>query len=125
MNIYDIEQCVELESREIANIIENTEFALSTSSDYQKECIKIKAYDEIVELIGCREEALKMCADFLGWIPVSKRLPERNKRVLVCYETMEGLKVDTSIFDKYGCWLGKAVAWMPLPKPYKNERGEE
>lgn len=51
MNIYDIEQCVELESREIANIIENTEFALSTSSDYQKECIKIKAYDEIVELI--------------------------------------------------------------------------
>ena len=60
MNIYDIEQCVELESREIANIIENTEFALSTSSDYQKECIKIKAYDEIVELIGCREEALKM-----------------------------------------------------------------
>lgn len=53
------------------------------------------------------------------WIPVSERLPERNKRVIVCYETMEGLKVDTSIFDKYGCLIGKAVAWMPLPKPYE------
>ena len=59
------------------------------------------------------------------WIPVSERLPERNKRVIVCYETMEGLKVDTSIFDKYGCLLGKAVAWMPLPEPYKDMRGAE
>ena len=59
------------------------------------------------------------------WIPVSERLPERNKRVIVCYETMEGLKVDTSIFDKYGCLLGKAVAWMPLPEPYKDMRGVE
>lgn len=57
------------------------------------------------------------------WIPVSERLPERNKRVIVCYETMEGLKVDTSMFDKYGCLLGKAVAWMPLPEPYNDMRG--
>lgn len=55
------------------------------------------------------------------WIDVSERLPERNKRVIVCYETMEGLKVDTSMFDKYGCLIGKAVAWMPLPEPYKAD----
>lgn len=54
------------------------------------------------------------------WISVSERLPERNKRVIVCYETMEGLKVDTSIFDKYGCLIGKAVAWMPLPEPIQG-----
>ena len=55
------------------------------------------------------------------WIPVSEALPEKNQRVIVCYETMEGLKVDISMFDKYGCLIGKAVAWMPLPEPYRAE----
>ena len=56
------------------------------------------------------------------WIPVSEALPEKNQRVIVCYETMEGLKVDISMFDKYGCLIGKAVAWMPLPEPYRGRK---
>lgn len=56
-----------------------------------------------------------------GWIPVSERLPNYREKVLVCYETEEGLEVDTSMFDKYGCRRGNAVAWMPLPKAYKKE----
>ena len=34
---------------------------------------------------GCREEASKMCADFLGWIPVSKRLPENSDSVNITW----------------------------------------
>ena len=101
-----------------------------------------RAMIELNQLYGCLSSENQIAIDTLikeaikgadiqpsrkgHWISVSERLPERNKRVIVCYETMEGLKVDTSIFDKYGCLIGKAVAWMPLPEPYKADmRGAE
>lgn len=82
-------------------------------------------YCQHVEMCGWRKELEERGCDFFDdgnkWIPVNERLPERNKRVFVCYETIEELKVDISMFDKYECLLGKAVAWMPLPKPYKSD----
>ena len=57
------------------------------------------------------------------WIPVSERLPKPNKAVLICTNTGE-IEV-----DYYGsCTKGfiglkgthmKALAWQPLPEPYK------
>lgn len=60
----------------------------------------------------------------MKWISCIDRLPEPNKAVLVCTDTGE---VDV---DYYGEWskdfIGLkgteviAVAWMPLPEPYKD-----
>ena len=71
---------------------------------------------------GTFDEALVYCDDFLGWIPVSERLPEEHGEYLVT--------------DKYGrvtsgLWIGNAkrwkdvIAWMPLPEPYKAEKGDK
>ena len=62
------------------------------------------------------------------WIPVSERLPDPNKAVLI---SVNGeVDVDWFAFDNtgYGCWYRtiKSVididAWMPLPEPYKGEQ---
>ena len=73
-----------------------------------------------------------------GWIPVEERLPENNKLVLVwARSTARG--ADEWSLGSYdnGFWaLGsyggslvfpsqlEAVAWRPLPEPYRSERSE-
>lgn len=67
------------------------------------------------------------------WIPVSKRLPETFVYVLVCTNHREIFIANLEhaqypIKDKY--WFGlpngdfitmnQAIAWMPLPEPYKG-----
>ena len=53
------------------------------------------------------------------WIPCSERLPDQNGKYLVVgrQKAINILKFDG------GRWYGKwgVVAWMPLPKPYKED----
>ena len=73
-----------------------------------------------------------------GWIPCSERLPSKDGRYLVCmsweYNNMEVLKWADG-WNCFRCPDGKVsreneidgadiVAWMPLPKPYRED-GEE
>lgn len=83
--------------------------------------------------------------DIPQWIPVTKRLPEEDKEVLISYRYKEGegdtshVKIDiTSYGQMYfgGNKVGKTkhwrapfeyfesnyevIAWMPLPEPYKE-----
>lgn len=63
---------------------------------------------------------------FVGrWIPVSERLPEDNKEVLVdrnagpylaWFEDGEWRTEDFVIDKEF-----EPIAWMPLPEPYKAE----
>lgn len=75
------------------------------------------------------------------WIPVSERLPEDGRPVLIyawnvhhvvarydSFRTENGYKKCWVTAD---AWNGNTeikhdvIAWMPLPEPYKAERGEE
>jgi len=71
------------------------------------------------------------------WIPVTERLPEEDKQVLVteCFTGINGKKIySISLASLYGNdWVTvndeykldpsrfKVVAWMPSPEPYKAE----
>lgn len=52
-----------------------------------------------------------------GWIPVTERLPEVGKNVLV-YSEMYGVCVDCYDWGTFGCCY--ATHWMPLPEPPKE-----
>lgn len=66
-----------------------------------------------------------------GWIPVSERLPEKNKDVITTvkysgFMGMYGRWLKTAFIDGYGEWNGECIggeviAWMYLPEPYKED----
>jgi hypothetical protein len=53
------------------------------------------------------------------WISVKERLPEEGKEVIVLYEYVSTLMVQTSFYHKqYEVWRfgdSKIIAWMPIP----------
>lgn len=67
------------------------------------------------------------CNHINGWIPCSERLPEGNKAVLVC--TNAG-QIDVDYYGEYiKDFIGlkgteqHAIAWQPLPVPFKKVGG--
>ena len=65
------------------------------------------------------------------WIPVSERLPENHKRVIV-FDVFDSIYIGEFIDDEenwggkhfineYGMHSKSVEAWMPLPEPYKAE----
>jgi hypothetical protein len=65
------------------------------------------------------------------WIPVSERLPEVHKAVLVWCP--EHRNIFCASCDDYGEWNifgaycrvhDEVIAWMPLPEPYKEAENE-
>ena len=82
-------------------------------------------------------EVLQLKKNTVQWIPVSERMPERNKSVLMCMKSRpsrNGMCMQTGSYDN-GFWFvqGAAgyeslatfefhvLAWMPLPDPYWEE----
>lgn len=66
-----------------------------------------------------------------NWIPVSERLPEERKSVLVYapeYNNIYCAYLDGDtwfIFGGYGSYaVANVTAWMPLPKPYEPQEKE-
>lgn len=66
------------------------------------------------------------------WVPVSERLPEAGKMVLLTiqYEPFNTRSVIKSVMMASGIWrryagevvLEKPIAWIPLPKSYQSEQ---
>ena len=78
---------------------------------------------------GAFEDALTYCADFLGWIPVSERLPE-EKHCCLCCDKDRYITIGFISKSKEWCFVDDeididVIAWMPLPKPYEPQESEE
>ena len=82
-----------------------------------------RAYSKAIEIVNELAEEYKG-----GWIPCSERLPEANMAVLVCTNANQ---IDVDYYGEYiKDFIGLkgteqyAIAWQPLPQPYKeNENG--
>lgn len=61
-----------------------------------------------------------------GWIPVSERLPEDERMVLVTCQTKKGIRSTNRAYYDGKFWHGSGsmsgvTAWQPLPEPYKEK----
>ncbi|RGF77041.1 DUF551 domain-containing protein [Ruminococcus sp. AF31-8BH] len=86
---------------------------------------------DVLEMIEQIKDDLEQDEKENGWIPVSERLPEKNKDVITTvkysgFMGMYGRWLKTAFIDGYGEWNGECIggeviAWMPLPEPYKED----
>ena len=99
----------------------------------KEELIKALNYDRCQYEKG-RNDALWEIGRFCEWVPCEKRLPEVKGEYLVtmsdaisgCYATVLGYsKEDGWHYDDgehFNSFDESVIAWMPLPKPYKEGR---
>lgn len=101
-------------------------------ADYTYHCDDCEKYN-LCEYYHNRRKTSQICPKFLldtskMWVSVSERLPENGQRVIATVDLdqyREGFEVRETIYGKHGFLCGNVTAWMPLPEPYKAERGDK
>lgn len=87
-------------------------------------------------IAALQQEIEKLRGQLPRWIPVEERLPENFRKVLCWgeyfrYGDFNGMFVNYALgYQNNGSWGGevangtnaRALAWMPLPEPPKEER---
>lgn len=83
---------------------------------------EVDADDYVLRKGNCSEDFIagaEWHAKQSPWISVKERLPEEGKEVIVLYEYVSTLMVQTSFYHKqYEVWRfgdSKIIAWMPIP----------
>lgn len=90
------------------------DYAMLRVSDFQKEA------DRVIYALAD--------VDFTGnWIPVTEALPDDDDLVLVTCQAKNGNRSINRAYYDGQFWHGSGsmsgvTAWMPLPKPYKEEQ---
>lgn len=89
-------------------------------------------------MIECMRNAARKPRGNAGWIPVSKRLPEEGKYILISFENFSIPNIGRYETDEQGNgafypgddekpYIGYDMivnAWMPLPEPYRESEEE-
>lgn len=96
--------------------------------------VAVGQLNEIGCQFGQKMDEVKKKLEVLQWIPCSERMPEEPKgNPIFCYKRVELylISVKNSDYPFRAFWNGKiftdgfgkvdAIAWMPLPEPYKGE----
>lgn len=95
------------------------------NEEISREAIESMMDAAIDEWRGEMDNAIKRVLENHRWIPVSERLPEKDGQYLV---TTTNGDIARYVFNKNGnsleYWRRCAIAWMPLPEPYKVEPQE-
>lgn len=92
---------------------------------------------KMLEKVAKLSEEIERVKGKQQWIPVTERLPEKNKSVLLYMKSRSssGTCIQTGSIDK-GFWFTQSypgfqglanrefhvMAWMPLPEPYTEEK---
>lgn len=100
-------------------LIEDIEYYISHTSEQSDEHYAYKKCKELVE----RQPKVG------EWIPVSERLPDKGRTVLL---QTEGNQMAVAFLNKKSEWYvdsgdyyctdlsAKPIAWMPLPEPFRE-----
>lgn len=112
-----------INERHLLNWLRNYQFENYAEIGHEKE------YDFIENLI----RGIKNEPKVGEWILCSDRLPEEDETVLITTKAMDkvycgtytkryGFSMREGFICDYGfMWLNTALAWMPLPEPYKEQ----
>jgi len=87
----------------------------------ERECVDCHEYSNFVKYEDRPQDK---------WIPVSERLPERHKAVIVTdietSDTYQSQYIGNGYWDcDNGTLKNRIIAWMPLPEAYKEEEEDE
>lgn len=93
----------------------------------KEELVKALNYDRGQYEKG-RNDALWEIGRFCEWVPCEKRLPDKEGQYLVTLDFAWGKEIEMGDWFN-GEWVNPnshvTVAWMPLPKPYKESEDKK
>ena len=117
-------------------VMANGRTVTTMKDDLVNDCISRTAAIEVMRKAKDKSELHRMLVQLPsaqpGWIPCSERLPKLNGYYLTTIKWGEDFyEVDCYEYDShYKEWNevedfgGTVVAWMPLPKPWEEEKAE-
>lgn len=96
---------------------------------------RVKIIDDVIETIQLLSEKLHSQNIHGGWIPCEERLPDPQKMGDADFsDDVQVCMSNNMVTDAWYCFsdekwykqgngvlIGKVIAWMPLPKPYKEQ----
>lgn len=130
--LFELLKAKDMTQKELAYTIGVSEVSISRYVNNGRKPRAIVLY-KIAEVLGVSVEYLltgNKKEEYGKWIPVSEGLPKKHEDALTTtrydgFLGRYGTWIETGFINDIGEWSGacigcKVIAWMPLPKPYKE-----